>query len=49
LWAVKEVGIMFKWFKDEGYGANIEELKKIHPGLLDFGIWLEKESKFETK
>lgn len=49
LWAVKEVGIMFKWFKDEGYGANIEELKKIHPGLLDFGMWLEKESKFETK
>ncbi|OCL05819.1 NAD(P)-binding protein [Glonium stellatum] len=49
LWLVKEVGIMFKWFKDEGYGADIGELKKMHPGLLDFGTWLEKESKFKTK
>ncbi|OCK82065.1 NmrA-like family protein [Lepidopterella palustris CBS 459.81] len=49
LWAVKEVGVMFKWFKEEGYGADIADLKKMHPGLLDLGEWLEKESKFETK
>lgn len=48
LWAVKEMGIMMKWFYDEGYGANISELKKEHPGLLDFAGWLDK-SQFETK
>lgn len=46
---VKEFGSMFKWFHDEGYGADIEEVKKIHPGLKDFGTWLETESKFEMK
>ncbi|KAH8799770.1 nucleoside-diphosphate-sugar epimerase family protein [Xylogone sp. PMI_703] len=42
----KEFGSMFRWFANEGYGANIAELKKIHPGLKDFGAWLEKDSKF---
>jgi len=49
LWAVKEVGLMMKWFYSDGYGANINELRRIHPDLLDFGAWLEKESKFQTK
>jgi len=49
LWLVKDFGYMFKWFWDEGYGADIAELKKLHPGLLDFGTWLETESKYETK
>lgn len=49
LWMVKEMGLMFKWFHDEGYGANIAELKKTHPGLLDFPTWLEKKSGFKTK
>jgi uncharacterized protein YbjT (DUF2867 family) len=46
---VKEFGYMFKWFYDEGYAADIEEVRKIHPGLKDFGTWLETESKFEMK
>lgn len=49
LWAVKEMGVMMKWFYDEGYGANISELKKEHPELLDFAGWLEKKSGFQTK
>jgi len=47
LWAVKEVGTMFNWFYTDGYGSDIAELKKLHPGLLDLGAWLEKEGKFE--
>jgi uncharacterized protein YbjT (DUF2867 family) len=49
LYMVKDFGYMFKWFHDVGYGADIAEVKKIHPGLKDFGTWLETESKFEMK
>jgi len=49
LWGIADLGIMFNWFHSDGYGADIEELKKIHPGLLDLDQWLEKESKFELK
>ena len=44
--AVKSVGNMFNYLKKEGTGADVAECKKIHPGLLDFGTWLETESQF---
>lgn len=47
--AVKEFGVMFKWFKKEGYGADVQALKKEEPELKDFGKWLETDSQFETK
>ncbi|RFU35481.1 hypothetical protein B7463_g877, partial [Scytalidium lignicola] len=43
---IKEFGTMFRWFAKEGYAADIPELKKIHPGLKNFGTWLEKDSPF---
>jgi uncharacterized protein YbjT (DUF2867 family) len=46
MWMIKDVGLMYKWFSDVGYAANIVELKKIHPGLKDFETWLETESQF---
>ncbi|KAJ6083719.1 hypothetical protein N7467_007854 [Penicillium canescens] len=46
---VKEIGVMFKWFHDEGYGADIPALKDLNPGLKDFGTWLKTESQFETR
>ncbi|KAK4974704.1 hypothetical protein LTR28_010368, partial [Elasticomyces elasticus] len=49
LWGVKEMGIMFKFFKHPGYGADIKKLREEHPGLLNFGDWLEKKSKFQLK
>jgi len=49
LWGIKEMGTMFSWFRDEGYGANISELKKEHPGLLTLGDWIEKKSAFAKK
>jgi len=49
MWAIADVGKMFNWFYTDGYGADVKELKKTHPGLLSFGEWLEKESKFEMK
>lgn len=44
LYLIKDLGIMFKWFHDEGYGANVEELRKIHPGLQDSKAWLLESS-----
>jgi uncharacterized protein YbjT (DUF2867 family) len=42
LWLSEEMGTMFTFFEKEGYGANIPELKKVHPGLKDLGTWLEE-------
>ncbi|KAI9372716.1 hypothetical protein BJX61DRAFT_506011 [Aspergillus egyptiacus] len=44
LWMVKDFGLMFQWFHDEGYKADIQALKKLHPGLKDFRTWLETDS-----
>lgn len=49
MFIIKDFGSMYKWFHDEGFAADIEEVRKIHPGLKDFGTWLETESRFETK
>ncbi|KAK6531188.1 hypothetical protein TWF281_008013 [Arthrobotrys megalospora] len=44
---VKDFGLMFKWFNDVGYGADIAALKKVNPEIKDFGTWLETESLFK--
>jgi hypothetical protein len=44
LWAIADVKLMFKWFADEGYAANIPEVKNVYPELLEWASWLEKES-----
>ncbi len=45
-WLVKDLGYMFRWFRDVGYGADIQSLRRTHPDLKDFGTWLETESQF---
>ena len=44
MYMVKEVGVMFQWFKDEGYGGSVEECKSINPGMQDLESWLREES-----
>lgn len=44
MWAVTEVNIMLTWFAAEGYGADIEKLKKEEPKLCDFETWLAERS-----
>ncbi|KAH8719429.1 hypothetical protein GQ44DRAFT_712363 [Phaeosphaeriaceae sp. PMI808] len=44
---IKEAGETFKWLNEDGYGADIEDLRSMHPDLMDFGTWLEKESNFK--
>jgi hypothetical protein len=42
LWAVGDMGIMFRWFYTDGFGADIPALRKRHPGLQDWKKYLEK-------
>lgn len=41
LWLSKEMGTMFAFFEREGYGADVKELRKTHPGLQSLSTWLE--------
>ena len=43
-WMAKELGYMFKWFRDVGYAADIQSLRKINPDLKTFKTWLQTES-----
>ncbi|PLB48432.1 nucleoside-diphosphate-sugar epimerase family protein [Aspergillus steynii IBT 23096] len=45
--AMKDFGVMFRWFRDEGYQADIGDLRAKYPGLKDFGTWLETESEWK--
>ncbi|KAJ9664140.1 hypothetical protein H2198_000358 [Neophaeococcomyces mojaviensis] len=45
-WAIADLGIMFKWFEDEGYGVDIEKCKRLNPDMMDFKTYLAMESKF---
>ncbi|KAJ9652028.1 hypothetical protein H2198_008729 [Neophaeococcomyces mojaviensis] len=42
----KQLGIMFKWIREEGFGANPEEYRRRFPSMLNFAEWLEQSSKF---
>lgn len=48
LHVVKELGIMFKWLKENANGANVEECRRMNPQLMDFGTWLVEESQFRA-
>lgn len=48
-WMVKEMNVMFQWFDEEGYNVDIPKLRRMNPGLKDFGTWLETESGFPKK
>ncbi|KAK4676213.1 hypothetical protein QC764_0086100 [Podospora pseudoanserina] len=44
LWAIKEVGIMFQFFEDEGYHVDIEARRRDVPDLQNFAAWLKAPS-----
>ncbi|PVH67453.1 hypothetical protein DL98DRAFT_555122 [Cadophora sp. DSE1049] len=46
---VNELGYVFKWFRDVGYGADIPRLKTLNPDLKDFKTWLATESAWKRK
>ncbi|KAL0934445.1 nucleoside-diphosphate-sugar epimerase family protein [Colletotrichum truncatum] len=44
MWAISDVGRMFDFFKREGYGADIQMLRREQPKLQDFETWLKESS-----
>lgn len=44
--AWKQLGIMFKWIREEGFGADPKEYTKRFPEMQNFEEWLEQDSKF---
>lgn len=45
----KELGTMFQWFGEYGFGADVEALRREEPMLQDLKTWLREDSKFERK
>jgi hypothetical protein len=43
-WMVKDLGYMFKWMRDVGFGVDVKEVRRMNPEMKDFGTWLETES-----
>ncbi|KAL8754595.1 MAG: hypothetical protein Q9199_004232 [Rusavskia elegans] len=42
LWASRDFGTMFDFFREEGFGADIEGLRRMNPGMMRFAEWVEK-------
>jgi len=49
MWGVKELGLMFKFFRTDGYGVDIKSVRKINPAMMNLETWMEKKSGFQTK
>lgn len=45
---VTELAVMMDWFKSDGYKADIPQLKKMNPQMMDMETWLVKKSNFTT-
>lgn len=45
----KQLGDMFDWFKNDGFGADVAATRKMHPGMQDFGKWVRETSAFRTQ
>ncbi|KAL8782442.1 MAG: hypothetical protein Q9213_005372 [Squamulea squamosa] len=42
LWASKDLGSMFEFFRKEGFGADIEGCRKKNGGMMGLSEWVEK-------
>jgi uncharacterized protein YbjT (DUF2867 family) len=49
LWAIKELGDMFRFFEEEGYDADIAALSAEEPNLQDFETWLKESSQWKDQ
>ncbi|KIW90096.1 uncharacterized protein Z519_09527 [Cladophialophora bantiana CBS 173.52] len=47
LYMVPEAGTMVRWFKEQGYGANLEQCRRLNEKMLDFEAYLREESGFK--
>lgn len=45
----KELGYMFSWMRDVGFGASVEDCRRINPNMKDFETWLKTESAWKRR
>ena len=48
-WMVSDLNTMFRWLDEKGCKGDIPKLRRMNPGLKDYGTWLETESGFSKK
>ncbi|KAL8885263.1 MAG: hypothetical protein Q9215_006859 [Flavoplaca cf. flavocitrina] len=42
LWASRDLGTMFDFFREEGFGVDVDGLRRMNPGMMRFAEWVEK-------
>jgi uncharacterized protein YbjT (DUF2867 family) len=47
-WGVPELNVMMNWFASDGYRADVQRLRSMHPAVMDVEAWLVKSSNFQT-
>jgi uncharacterized protein YbjT (DUF2867 family) len=47
-WGVPELKVMINWFASDGYRADVQKLRSMHPAMMDVEAWLVKSSNFQT-
>ena len=45
---VPEVAKMVNWFAEEGYGVDVEECRRLNPGMIDIRTWIRTQSAWKT-
>jgi uncharacterized protein YbjT (DUF2867 family) len=45
---IRSLGVMFEYIKKNEVGGDVEELRRMNPGMMDLGTWLEKDSQFRV-
>lgn len=49
-WVMKgTVGEMFRWFEEEGYGADVKECRRWKPGMMGWEEWLREASPWKEE
>ncbi|KAM5387544.1 hypothetical protein ACJA88_001896 [Fusarium oxysporum] len=46
---VAEMGLMVDWFRDEGYGADMAKIEKVHPSVTKMETWLKNSAFVNSK
>ncbi|KAJ4304867.1 hypothetical protein N0V90_000395 [Kalmusia sp. IMI 367209] len=45
----EQLGIMFNWFKSDGFGVDIADARGKYPFVKDFRVWLKTESAWQSE
>ena len=46
-WMIPEVGTMFRWFVESGYGGDVAECRRLNPAMQNLESWYQEESGFK--